>query len=665
MDAANRPVQGEAPPGQQPLASAAVQEHLRRLNMALAAGGMGTWEWTPATNLVHCDPRHLQLWDLDPAVPDVPAERIFERIVPEDRDRLWTDNARVVAGGHQETEFRIRRSDGQIRWLAVYADVVQDVHGNAVRVVGVNYDITERKAQQQALQEREAMLQKAISAPTVGVLFFGLSGRIHSANEAFQRMCGYSVAELAAIPHWRVLTAPESWEPTERTATALAERGIAPPYEKQMVRKDGTTWWGLFAPTRLSGSGWDIECIEFIIDITDRKRAEAELAAAHRATEEAKQAAESASRAKDQFLAVLSHELRNPLTPVLTTATMLQRDSTLGEEVREHLEVIRRNAELEARLIDDLLDVTRIARGKVELIKERAELCTVISRAVEVCRPDFEARGIHFGIDWGARPYWVDADVSRLQQVFWNLLKNAAKFTPHGGCVGVRCRWVDSLVEVEVIDSGIGIAPDALSRIFNPFEQAERTITRQFGGLGLGLAICKAMVDMHGGTIAVHSEGKGRGAVFRVRLPTAAPAGPPGPAPRPDAGHPRPAEAERYSLRILLVEDHGDTARIMRRMLTMEGHSVAVAGDVATALDLAREEEFDLLLSDMGLPDASGIDLLWQLRKLGRGFPAVALSGYGQEQDLQRSREAGFAAHLVKPVSIDQLLRTIANVVVR
>ncbi len=182
--------------------------------------------------------------------------------------------------------------------------------------------------------------------------------------------------------------------------------------------------------------------------------------------------------------------------------------------------MIRRNVELEARLIDDLLDVSRIARGKVELSRVVVELCTVIQRAVEVCRPDIEARRLHFGVDLGpAAPYWVKADVARLQQVFWNLLKNAIKFTPQGGCVGIRCRPSERHVVVEVNDSGIGIERAALSRIFNAFEQAERSITQQFGGLGLGLAISKALVELHGGHIEVHSEGRNQGATFRVRLP--------------------------------------------------------------------------------------------------------------------------------------------------
>jgi two-component system CheB/CheR fusion protein len=395
------------------------------------------------------------------------------------------------------------------------------------------------------------------------------------------------------------------------------------------------------------------------IDITERKRVEEELIAAKASAEQAKAAAELANRAKDHFLAVLSHELRTPLTPVVMGVSMLQDRTDLDPRAHGILETIRRHVEMEARLIDDLLDVSRIARGKLELTRSPVELCTVIHRAVEVCKSDIEARGLEFGVDLGpSAPYWVDADVPRLQQVFWNLLKNAIKFTPHGGCVGIRCRPNEGHVLVEVNDSGIGIEPEALSRVFNAFEQAERSITRQFGGLGLGLAISKALVEMHEGTIEAHSQGRDKGATFLVRLPVTAPAGQPAALAAPSA---TPARAVR-SLHVLLVEDHGVTATMMQMVLTEAGHTVETAGDVATALRLAGQRRFDLLLSDLGLPDGSGHDLIRELRSRGHTFPAIALSGYGQEEDIQRSLEAGFADHLTKPASREAVVAAVASV---
>ena len=393
-------------------------------------------------------------------------------------------------------------------------------------------------------------------------------------------------------------------------------------------------------------------------DIAARKQAEEELRAAKDSAERARAVAERANRAKDHFLAALSHELRTPLTPVVMGVSILQERPDFDPVTRETLEMVRRNVEMEARLIDDLLDVARIAQGKIELRRRPVELCTVLKRAVEVCKPDIEVRGLHFGMDLGpTAPYWVEADVSRLQQVFWNLLKNAVKFTPPGGCLGLRCQPDVADVLVEITDSGIGIEPEAVSRIFHAFEQANVATARQFGGLGLGLAISKTLVEMHDGMISAHSEGRNKGATFRVRLPLAAPPG------RPKV--PVPAARLKQAIRplhILLVEDHGVTAKMMRMVLTAEGHAVEMAGDVAMGLELADQHTFDLLLSDLGLPDASGHDLLRQLRQRGYKFPGIALSGYGQEEDIRRSHEAGFAAHLTKPASREALVEAIASI---
>ena len=248
-----------------------------------------------------------------------------------------------------------------------------------------------------------------------------------------------------------------------------------------------------------------------------------------------------------------------------------------------------------------------------------------------------------------------DADASRLQQVFWNLLKNAIKFTPHGGWVGIRCQPDGDYVLIEVSDSGIGVEPESLSRIFIAFEQADRSTARQFGGLGLGLAISKTLVEMHNGTISVHSEGRDKGAAFRVRLPLCAPAD------QAEESAP-PRQRALRPLHVLLVEDHGVTAKLMRMVLASDGHTVERAGDVATALELADRHRFDLLVSDLGLPDGSGHDLMRQLRQRGHTFPGIALSGYGQSEDIQRSREAGFAAHLTKPASRHAVIEAVASV---
>jgi PAS domain S-box-containing protein len=429
-----------------------------------------------------------------------------------------------------------------------------------------------------------------------------------------------------------------------------AGRGERIAYEKRYVRGDGRPIWAhvTVSAVRDRRGRW-LRSVTTIEDISERKRLEEDLRSARDSAERAKTDAEQANYAKDRFLAVLSHELRTPLMPVVTAVSLLERGENTDPFRREALDMIRRNVDMEARLIDDLLDVTRIAKGKIDLDRKPVPLLSIISRAIEVCRPDMETRRIEFGVDLCDGTVLVNADPTRLQQVFWNLLRNAIKFTPPGGCVGIRCRGGDHSVQVEFSDSGEGIEPGALPHIFDAFEQAEQSVTRKFGGLGLGLTISRALVELHGGTIEAQSDGKGKGATFLVRLPIAA-------VERPKTEtRPMIPEVPTPSLRILMVEDHADTATMLYLALVRRGHDVDRAADVHGALTLANEREHDLLLSDLGLPDASGLELLRRLRIDGHRFPAIALSGYGQPEDLRRSKEAGFAAHLTKPVAPDKL----------
>jgi signal transduction histidine kinase/ActR/RegA family two-component response regulator len=383
--------------------------------------------------------------------------------------------------------------------------------------------------------------------------------------------------------------------------------------------------------------------------------------------------AEAANKAKDQFLAALSHELRTPLNPVLMTVTALQNDPSLPESVREDLDVIRRNVELESSLIDDLLDLTRITRGKLELHQEAVDLHAILSHAVKTCcGVDTERKRLTVRLEPAAEKHYVWGDTARLSQIFWNLVKNAIKFTPAGGSIIVRtvnepspARVSDDgatpppTVRVEVTDTGIGIEPDAAARIFDAFEQENRGITRHFGGLGLGLAICKALVQMHHGTIAVLSQGKGLGSTFTVRLSTVAlPT-------TPTRRSPTDGDVSRVrggDLRILLVEDHEATAGVMARLLEAMGYSVTVAPNIEVAKRLAETIPFDLLLSDIGLPDGTGHDLLRHIRLRRGDLPAIAVSGYGMEEDVRQSNEAGFAEHLVKPVDLAKLRGAIGRV---
>ncbi len=386
--------------------------------------------------------------------------------------------------------------------------------------------------------------------------------------------------------------------------------------------------------------------------------------------------AEAASRAKDNFLATLSHELRTPLTPVLALVSAMRDDPRLPADLRADLTLINRNVTLEARLIDDLLDLTRISRGKLDLRLESVDLAPLLEHALATSRDgDLSGKKLAWQCDLASGPVLARADPARLTQVFWNLLKNALKFTPEGGGIIVTSRVVANdgtpAFQVSVADTGVGITAEALPRIFDAFEQGSRAITQTFGGLGLGLAISKALVDLHGGTIIAQSAGVGHGAQFTVELPLPAAVLAGSPAEPSPAGA-QAAISEVSGLHLLLVEDHPDTAAIMGRMLRRAGFRVTAASKVKEALRKVEEAALPtveephgnpirFVVSDLGLPDGSGVELMAQLRA-GHGLRGIALSGYGMEDDVRRAHEAGFLRHLTKPVEFGSLLATLREV---
>lgn len=388
--------------------------------------------------------------------------------------------------------------------------------------------------------------------------------------------------------------------------------------------------------------------------IEEQKRTQAEL-------HEARAAAEAASEAKSRFLANLSHELRMPLNPVLMATAAMQEHPGLPKEIREDLEMIRRNVELETRLIDDMLDLTRIQHGKLELQAKTFDLHAAIRHATETCVGEARKKEIDLSMELTAGERYVTGDAGRMQQALWNLIKNAVKFTPVHGRVTIRSRNVGSdRIAVDVMDTGIGLQLGEIEALFQPFQQGDPSINSRFGGLGLGLAISDAIVKMHDGALTAESKGAGCGSTFTLELahvPTPQPA--PGESAVPKVTQSAPPE--KGGLRILLVEDHESTVQILRRLLERSGFEVLHANNCREAVELARTGEFDLLISDLGLPDGTGLDLVRALHR-EHSLPAIALSGYGMETDLAASREAGFSEHLTKPVVWQQLQAAISRV---
>ncbi len=459
--------------------------------------------------------------------------------------------------------------------------------------------------------------------------------------------CNRCFAELVRAPLEHVLgtsvhafVAPSSREPF----TALLRQGEAQEgssrSEIQLQTAAGSPIPVYAAVTPLSREEGPALCL-VVTDLTRQKAAAA---------------AEAANQAKDHFLATLSHELRTPLTPVLAMVSGFEKDERLPEDVRGHLTMMRRNLELEARLIDDMLDLTRVSRGKLELRREPADLDQILEHALQTMDQDVMAKRLRIVTELSGQGCCLLADPPRLTQVFWNLLHNAAKFTPEGGTIAVRTRRDEDGFVVEVTDSGMGIEAEVLGHIFDAFDQGRPGMARRFGGLGLGLAISKAIIEMHGGSLTASSDGRNQGSTFTVRLPLS---DVPAPAPAKAAPFPEPRSPAHDSPHLLLVEDHADTAEAMAELLKGLGYQVTLAASVAAGLEAAERVRGDggriaLVVSDLGLPDGNGLDLMRTLSSR-YGLRGIDLSGYGMEDDLQKSREAGFEKHVTKPVSLQSL----------
>ncbi len=406
---------------------------------------------------------------------------------------------------------------------------------------------------------------------------------------------------------------------------------------------------------------------KIIVGIAAQASAAMNTANVHKAEQLARESAERANQTKDEFLAMLSHELRTPLTPVLATLSNLCEDPQISKSLSEDLETMRRNVELETRLIDDLLDLTRVARGKLELQFGRVQVGQLVEDAIRTCLVDDKSKKVSIVREISDPSRAIIADNARITQILWNLIRNSIKFSPKGGTITIRAHTTEEpqpQLLLEVQDTGIGIEPNRLTRIFDAFEQGDRTITRKFGGLGLGLAISKAIAESHKGTLTAFSKGLGQGSTFTLKLPLEQM--PKGNAPRAEEiGDPisisHITETGVPPLRVLLVEDHEDTSKSISRLLSSKGFLVTTASDVAIALKLVAQQPFDVVVSDVGLPDKTGYDLMEQIRDAYK-IPGIAMTGFGMEEDIIRCKAAGFKEHLVKPVRISQLTEAIFRV---
>ena len=489
------------------------------------------------------------------------------------------------------------------------------------------------------------------------------SGRVLYGNERMEQILGHPIVppkNVAEYVVWRGFHpdgrpyVPHEWP----LARAITTGEVVNGEEIHIERLDGRRLALLVsaAPIR-DRLGNILAGIVVDQDITEHKNTADALKNSVRLEQQARLDAELASRFKDQFIAMVSHELRTPLTPVVMSLAALELDPQLPVDLQDEIAMLRRNVAIETKLIDDLLDVTSITNHKFRLDVKPTSIHALLREVAEMIGGDANIKSQKLLLELVAEDDTVQGDLLRLHQVFWNILRNAVKFAPYGGEIRISTlNPTPGAIEVAVKDGGVGISAQALPRIFSAFEQADQGMDRQFGGLGIGLTIAKAIVDLHGGSIHAESAGPGKGARFRVELPltreseVAA------------AKIPEKVTKTAISLRILAVDDHEDTLRVLRRLLQLLGYSLATADSATAALNYAATNEFDVLLSDIGLPDENGHDLLRKMKRI-RNVPAIAVSGYGSATDIQNSLDAGFCAHLTKPLDCDRLHATIQKVV--
>jgi PAS domain S-box-containing protein len=620
-----------------------------RMEAALAAGAIGTWAWDVPNDRFFGDPSFARIFAAPPsAVAGGPIAGLMGSIHPDDRDRVaaLVDRA-VEAGGWYEADYRVTDGAGGWRWVNARGQVERDAAGKAVRFPGVVIEVTDRKRAEAeaaldrvtAESERRTRLYEAVLSSTPDLAYvWGLDHRFAYANEGLLRMwgktwdeaIGKNCLELGYEP-WHAEMHDREIEQVRATRQPL--RGEVP-FTGTFGRR---IYDYLLVP--VLGADGEVEAVAGTTrDVTDRKALEQEL--------------REQDRKKDDFIALLAHELRNPLAPIRNGLNVLRLAGPDEEARRETREIMERQITHMVRLIDDLLDVSRINRNKMELRLARVTLAEAVDAALETARPLIDAGGHALEVSIPGQPIHLEADLTRLAQVFSNLLTNSAKYTRHGGKIRLSAERRGGDVAVSVRDDGIGIPAESLPRIFDMFSQVDRSVERVTGGLGIGLALVKGLVEMHGGTVAAASDGEGRGSTFTVTLAVVEAPAAPAPTPGRDG---RPAATRR----ILVVDDSRDGAETLARMLRLMGNEVRTAGDGLEGVEAAGEFRPELVLMDVGMPVLNGLDATRRIRSQdwGRDMTIIALTGWGQGGDKARSREAGCDGHLVKPVDISDLER--------
>jgi PAS domain S-box-containing protein len=685
---------------------------------------MGDWSWDVASDVVTLSETAAHIFGLQPGEP-VTRAAMRELLHEDDREnaRLSVEES-LVSRGDYDIEYRVANDAGPHRWVLARGRGIYGEDGRVLGMLGVVQDITERKATEEALREQTEALATINKLGAVISAELDLHRMVQAVTDAATELTGalfgsffynvlneegasYTLYTLSGVPreafaHFPMPRATDLFGPTFRGegVVLIADVKQDPRYGKNspyygmpeghlpvvsylavpVISRSGEVLGGLFfgAPEVGVFTEQHARIVEGLAAQASVAMDNARLyESAQRARAEAERLyyeAQESSRLKDEFLATVSHELRTPLTAILGWAHMLRMGQFSDDSARRAFETVERNARAQAQLIDDLLDVSRIVTGKLRIDVRNVDPHSFIEAAVEAVRPGAEAKGVRLQkvLDTGAVS--VSGDPVRLQQIVWNLLSNAIKFTPRGGRVQVRLERVNSHVEVAVSDTGSGIPAEFLPHVFDRFRQADQKTTRQHGGMGLGLAIVRHLVELHGGTVRAESAGEGRGATFTVTLPVAPVYNTEG-----EAGRVHPAARNTLptfdlfdrldGLKILVVDDEPDTRDLLKAGLGQCGAEVTAAASAAEAFEAIEKSAPDLLISDIGMPGEDGYELMRRVRSLppeaGGRVPAIALTAYARVEDRMHALRAGYQMHVPKPVELAELAAVAASLVSR
>jgi len=623
-------------------------ETQRRLKTTLSAAEVATWDWEIGPNRVIADENLVPIFGI-PAETAAggPIEAYFESIHPEDQSEVQRKVRQAMETcSDYESIYRVRDAQGGLRWVIARGSVECDDRGIAVRLSGVIVDVTRQKEAEnlasRLVHESDQLrrtYETALSNTADLNFVCDSDGKFTYVNKAFLDLWQKDWSEVigqAAIPSQARSDITERFQGQVRKVIQTRKRLCD---EATYQTPEGVRQFESIIQPVLGADGTLEAVVGSSRDITQRKEVEQHLLETH--------------RQKDEFLATLAHELRNPLAPIRSGLQLLKFDHVSDEDADEALEIMERQISHLVHLVDDLLDVSRVTSGKIILRRETIDLQSMIQSAVEMCRGNLLEHGHQWTVEQPEQPIRIDGDAVRLTQVLTNVINNACKYTPDSGRISLSVREEEGQAIINIRDNGIGIPPELQSKVFEIFRQVEPSLDRAQGGLGLGLTLCKRLVEMHGGTISAASPGTGEGSTITIFLPTALPAD----QARKETAHPKASSRQR-NLKILAVDDNIGAARLLGKLLGKLGdHEVDVAHDGETVLNKAAQQCPDLIILDIGMPNMSGYEVARKLRQMPQAQDTflVALTGYGQDSDRTEARLAGFDEHLTKPPSLDAL----------